>query len=111
MKKQSDQHLITNYGRMDVSFERGQGTYLYDIEGKKYFDALCGIAVCGLGHAHPKIADAISNQAAKLIHTSNLYRIPLQERLANRLSDISGLDATTVYDSTRLGRTFTKFLP
>lgn len=84
--------LMNTYNRLSVSFERGEGAWLYDTEGNRYLDALCGIAVCGLGHAHPAITRAITEQAGKLIHTSNLYDIPLQQQLAQRLVDISGLD-------------------
>lgn len=84
--------VMPTYARLPVSFVRGEGSYLYDDAGKRYLDALTGIAVCGLGHAHPKVAQAIAEQASTLLHTSNLYRIPAQERLANRLCDISGMD-------------------
>ncbi|MDV7394801.1 aminotransferase class III-fold pyridoxal phosphate-dependent enzyme, partial [Arthrospira platensis SPKY1] len=65
---------------------------MYDTEGKKYLDAISGIAVCGLGHCHPRITRAIQDQAARLVHTSNLYRIPNQEALGKRLCEISGMD-------------------
>lgn len=84
--------LMANYGRMDVLFERGSGVRLYDTEGREYFDALCGIAVCGLGHAHPAVTAAVADQAATLVHTSNLYRIALQEQLAEKLADLSGME-------------------
>ena len=84
--------LMNNYSRLSVAFERGEGAWLYDQQGNKFLDALSGIAVCGLGHAHPKVTAAISEQAAKLIHTSNLYTIPLQTELAQRLTDLSGMD-------------------
>ena len=84
--------VMPTYARLPVSFVRGEGSYLYDDAGKRYLDALTGIAVCGLGHAHPKVAQAIAEQASTLLHTSNLYRIPAQERLANRLCDLSGMD-------------------
>ena len=77
---------------MALSFERGSGSYLYDAAGKAYLDALTGIAVCGLGHAHPKVAAAVAAQASALVHTSNLYRIAPQERLAQRLCAASGMD-------------------
>ena len=83
---------MTTYKRLDVAFEAGQGVWLIDGQGDRYLDALSGIAVCGLGHAHPGIADVISQQARRLVHTSNLYRIPLQEELARRLAGISGTD-------------------
>ena len=84
--------VMPTYARMPVAFVRGAGSYLYDDAGKAYLDALAGIAVCGLGHAHPKVAAAIAEQAATLVHTSNLYRIPSQERLATRLCAIAGMD-------------------
>ena len=84
--------VMPTYARIPVAFVRGEGSYVYDSNGKRYLDGLTGIAVCGLGHAHPKVADAIARQAATLMHTSNLYRIPEQERLANRLTEISGME-------------------
>ncbi len=84
--------VMPTYARLSVSFVRGEGSYLYDDHGRAYLDALTGIAVCGLGHAHPKVAAAIAQQAATLMHTSNLYRIPSQERLASRLCAIAGMD-------------------
>ena len=77
---------------MDVTFDHGEGTWLWDTNGKQYLDALAGIAVCGLGHAHPAVAKAVSDQASKLIHTSNLYLIENQQQLADALSRLSGLD-------------------
>ncbi len=84
---------MNTYGHPAIAFERGEGAYLWDTDGNKYLDALGGIAVCGLGHAHPAIAKAISEQSAKLIHTSNLYRIPAQEKLAEQLCELSGLSS------------------
>ena len=84
--------VMPTYGRLPVSFVRGEGSRLFDDTGKAYLDALTGLAVCGLGHAHPKVADAIAKQAATLMHTSNLYRIPAQERLATRLCEVAGMD-------------------
>ena len=78
--------------RLPVAFEKGSGVWLTDIKGEKYLDALAGIAVCGLGHAHPAITETISSQAAKLIHTSNTYHIPEQEILASALARVSGMD-------------------
>lgn len=77
---------------MDVTFDHGQGAILWDTNGKQYLDALSGIAVCGLGHAHPAVTSAISEQAARLVHTSNLYQIANQQLLADELCRISGLD-------------------
>jgi acetylornithine/N-succinyldiaminopimelate aminotransferase len=85
-------HLMQTYKRMPVAFARGEGPYLEDTEGKRYFDALTGIAVCGLGHAHPRLAATIAAQASALLHTSNLYEIPEQERLATRLCERSGME-------------------
>lgn len=84
-------HLMTTYNRLDVTFERGEGVWLWDNNDKKYLDALSGIAVCGLGHAHPAIHKAICDQSQKLLHTSNLYRIGVQEQLADRLIEKSGM--------------------
>ena len=84
--------VMPTYGRIPVSFVRGEGSYLYDDTGKPYLDALTGLAVCGLGHAHPKVAAALAEQASTLLHTSNLYRIPPQERLAVRLTEIAAMD-------------------
>ena len=86
------QAVMPTYNRIPVAFVRGEGSHVYDSAGKAYLDALAGIAVCGLGHAHPKVADAIARQASTLLHTSNLYRIPGQERLATRLCELSGMD-------------------
>lgn len=83
---------MANYGRLDVAFTHGRGPYLYDEAGREYLDALSGIAVCGLGHAHPVVARAIAAQAARLVHTSNLYRITTQEHLAEALVRLSGLE-------------------
>ncbi len=85
-------HLMTTYAPMDVCFERGEGVYLYDEHGNRWLDALAGIAVCGLGHAYPAVTAAISEQAGKLVHTSNLYHIGKQEQLADALCAVSGLD-------------------
>jgi acetylornithine aminotransferase len=87
-----NQHLMTTYAPMDVTFDHGEGAVLWDTEGRQYLDALAGIAVCGLGHAHPAVTAAISEQAAKLVHTSNLYQIQNQQRLADELCRLSGLD-------------------
>ena len=76
---------MSTYAPMPVTFESGKGAILTDTEGKEYLDALSGIAVCGLGHAHPAVAKAISEQANKLIHTSNLYEIENQHKLADKL--------------------------
>ena len=83
---------MPTYARLSVSFERGKGVWLYDSEGNPYLDALTGLAVCGLGHAHEGVQQAISRQAATLLHTSNLYEIDLQAKLAQRLCEISGME-------------------
>jgi acetylornithine aminotransferase len=85
-------HLMNTYARLPVAFERGQGVWLWDTQGKRYLDALCGIAVSGLGHAHPRLVQAIAAQAGRILHASNLYRIPEQERLAGLLCEISGME-------------------
>jgi len=85
-------HLMNTYARQPVAFVRGEGAYLWDESGKRYLDAVAGVAVNGLGHAHPKLVKAICEQAAALIHSSNLYRIPKQEALADRLCALSGMD-------------------
>ncbi len=84
--------LMNTYARFPVAFERGDGAWLWDTDGRRYLDALSGIAVCGLGHAHPAVTEALRNQAGTLVHTSNLYRIPAQEQLADALTALSGLD-------------------
>lgn len=80
------------YARQPVSFTHGKGAWLWDTEGRQYLDAVAGVAVCSLGHAHPAVAAAIADQAATLVHTSNIYRIPLQEQLGEKLCALSGLD-------------------
>ena len=84
--------LMSNYQPLSIEFINGSGAWLNDTHGQRYLDALSGIAVCGLGHAHPAVQEAIADQAANLIHTSNLYRIPLQEKLAEKLVEHSGMD-------------------
>jgi acetylornithine aminotransferase len=83
---------MNTYGRQPITFVKGDGVWLFDAEGNKYLDALAGVAVNGLGHAHPKLVKAISEQAAKLIHVSNIYHIAEQEALADKLAEISGMD-------------------
>lgn len=83
---------MPTYGRLPVSFERGEGVWLWDQNNKRYLDALSGIAVCNLGHAHPAIHTAICQQSKKLLHTSNLYGIATQEKLADQLTAKSGMD-------------------
>lgn len=86
-------HVLNTYNRLPVAFTHGQGAWLWDTSGKRYLDALAGIAVNTLGHAHPRFVAAIQDQAAKLIHCSNYYQVPLQEELAARLAALSGLEA------------------
>ena len=83
--------LMQTYARLDLGFARGQGSWLYDDKGDAYLDGLSGIAVNTLGHAHPRFVKDIAEQAATLIHTSNLYQIPLQTQLAQRLVSLSGM--------------------
>ena len=83
--------LMNNYGQRALSLIRGEGALVWDSEGKCYLDALAGIAVCGLGHAHPAVTAAIQEQASKLVHCSNLYNIPVQEELAEALKTVSGM--------------------
>ncbi|MGB5442657.1 MAG: aspartate aminotransferase family protein [Gammaproteobacteria bacterium] len=85
-------HLMSTYKRLPIQFERGEGIWLWDTENRQYMDALSGIAVCGLGHAHPAVTQAITEQAGKLVHTSNLYGIPLQEQLADHLCGLAKMD-------------------
>lgn len=85
-------HLMNTYGRQPVTFVKGEGVWLFDAEGNQYLDALSGVAVNGLGHAHPKLVEAIQSQVAKMIHVSNIYGIAEQEALADKLAEISGMD-------------------
>lgn len=84
--------LMNTYSRLPVTFVKGEGVWLWDDRNVRYLDALSGIAVCGLGHCHPTLVRAICEQAATLIHTSNLYHVRNQELLADRLTSLSGLD-------------------
>ena len=85
-------HLMQTYAPQPVAFARGEGAWLWDTEGRKYLDALAGIAVNGLGHGHPVLTKAIADQAKRLIHTSNLFQVPEQEKLAAKLCEVSGMD-------------------
>jgi acetylornithine aminotransferase len=85
-------HVMPTYNRLDIAFTHGDGIWLWDDKGNKYLDALSGIAVCGLGHAHPAVHKAICEQSSKLLHTSNIYRITAQELLADKLTALSGMD-------------------
>jgi acetylornithine/N-succinyldiaminopimelate aminotransferase len=84
--------LMATYRRLPVTFTHGEGAWLWDEAGKRYLDALSGIAVCGLGHAHPAVRDALCEQAGSLIHTSNLYQIAAQTELGARLTALAGMD-------------------
>lgn len=83
---------MNTYARLPIAFERGEGVWLWDTEGRRYLDAVAGVAVNSLGHAHPRLVRALCEQAGRLIHTSNLYLVPLQERLAERLCALSGME-------------------
>jgi len=83
---------MNTYARQPVAFARGQGVWLWDEAGKKYLDALAGIAVNTLGHNHPRLVRALSEQIGRIIHSSNLFRVPLQEAAADRVAEITGLD-------------------
>jgi len=83
---------MSTYNRLPIGFVKGEGSWLADEQGNKYLDCISGLAVCGLGHANKNIAHAIARQAQELIHTSNLYRIPAQERLADKLCGLAGMD-------------------
>lgn len=85
-------HLMNTYNRQPVTFVKGEGVWLWDDKGEKYLDALAGVAVNGLGHGHPGLVKAISDQAARLIHVSNYYHIAEQEALADKLCEVSGMD-------------------
>ncbi len=84
------EHGMQTYGRLPVAFVRGEGTLLYDSDGRRYLDFLGGLAVTSLGHAHPAVADAIADQARTLLHVSNLYFNELQPQLAARLDGLLG---------------------
>ena len=86
-------HVMNTYGRLPIALSHGRGCWVWDTEGRKYLDGLGGIAVNTLGHAHPKLVPALQEQIAKLIHSSNYYEVPLQEALAAKLCEISGLDS------------------
>ena len=84
-------HVMGTYGRLPFGLSHGQGCWVWDTEGRKYLDALGGIAVNTLGHAHPRLVPALQEQVGRLIHTSNYYQVPLQEQLADKLCELSGL--------------------
>ena len=87
----AEPHVMKTYGRLPVALSHGKGCWVWDTEGRKYLDALAGIAVNTLGHGHPELVPALQDQVSKLIHTSNYYLVPLQERLAAKLVELSGL--------------------
>ncbi|MFT5482565.1 MAG: acetylornithine/N-succinyldiaminopimelate aminotransferase, partial [Halieaceae bacterium] len=89
----SDSAIMNTYSRLPVVFDHGEGVFLFDEDGNRYLDGIGGIAVNTLGHAHPSVTRAIADQAAKLIHTSNLYQIRAQQLLADRLTALSGMKA------------------
>jgi acetylornithine aminotransferase len=85
-------HLMNTYMRLAVAFTHGQGAWLYDEQGRRYLDALAGIAVNTLGHAHPRLVKVLAEQAGRLLHASNVYRIREQEQLSDRLAAVAGMD-------------------
>lgn len=85
-------NVMNTYSRLPVTFVKGEGVWLWDSQGERYLDAISGVAVCGLGHSHPRVAEAICRQAKVLIHTSNIYFIEKQEQLAARLAALSGME-------------------
>ena len=85
--------IMPTYARLPVHFSHGDGAWLFDDGGERYLDALSGIAVCGLGHAHPAVTRAVAEQAGRLVHTSNLYGVANQERLAEMLVELTGMDS------------------
>jgi len=87
----SSPHTMNTYGRLPIALSHGQGVYVWDVNGKRYLDALAGIAVNTLGHNHPKLVPALQDQVAKIIHSCNYYHVPNQEVLASKLVDLSGM--------------------
>ena len=85
-------HVMTTYGRLPIALSHGQGCHVWDTEGRKYLDALGGIAVNTLGHNHPDLVAALQDQVTRLIHTSNYYHVPLQEALAAKLVALSHME-------------------
>jgi predicted acetylornithine/succinylornithine family transaminase len=91
IRARESRHVLQTYRRQPVAFVRGKGAYLYDVNGREYLDLVSGIGVTSLGHAHPGLTTAIADQAATLLHTSNLYYHPFQAEAAARLAQLSGL--------------------
>ena len=87
----AEPHVMKTYGRLPIALTHGKGCWLWDTEGRRYLDGLGGIAVNTLGHAHPKLVPALTDQIGKIIHSSNYYLVPLQEKLAAKLTELSGL--------------------
>ena len=85
-------HVMNTYGRLPIALSHGQGCHVWDVNGKRYLDALGGIAVNTLGHNHAKLVPALQHQLTQLIHCSNYYHVPLQETLAAKLVELSGLE-------------------
>jgi len=88
----SEQPLMNTYGRLPIALERGEGPWLFDKDGARYLDTFSGIAVCGLGHAHPAVTEAVAHQASQLVHCSNLFHTAGQHYLAKKLCELSGMD-------------------
>ncbi len=101
IKKLTSEYLFQNYGRMDIAFTHGKGSYLYDTEGKEYLDLVAGIAVNSIGYAHPEWVDIMQEQVSKLIHVSNLYHIEEQARLGEEVASVTpkGLDRSLFVNS------------
>ncbi len=95
----SEPAIMNTYGKLSVSFESGDGCWLFDTDGNKYFDTFSGVAVSGLGHSNPAIAKAIKDQASRLIHCSNVYHSPLQQELAEKLRAHTGMDKVFLCNS------------
>ena len=93
MPGSSSPHVMATYGRLPIALSHGEGCWVWDTAGKRYLDALAGIAVNTLGHAHPQLVAALQEQVGRLIHTSNYYHVPLQEQLATKLCELAGLDS------------------
>ncbi|MDX1633536.1 MAG: aspartate aminotransferase family protein [Marinobacter sp.] len=95
----ADQPLLNTYGRLPIVFDHGQGPWLFDTQGHRYFDTFSGIAVCGLGHSHPAVTEAISAQSTKLMHCSNLFHTSIQHELAQQLCTLAGMDGVFLANS------------